>query len=58
VELQQVHSLLEQAQMMLQPVEDGTLLEKRYYQAIQRDPGIAMLHGEISRLLLSSKPLN
>jgi len=53
VELQQINSLLEQARMMLQPVEDGTLLEKRYYRAIQRDPDIAMRHGEISKLLVS-----
>jgi len=53
VELQQINSLLEQARMMLQPLEDGTLLEKRYYRAIQRDPDIAMRHGEISKLLVS-----
>ena len=56
VELPQVSSLLEQAQIMLQPVEEGTSMEKRYYQAIQRDPEIAMMHGEISKLLQSSKP--
>ncbi|MBI4782873.1 MAG: hypothetical protein HY785_16360 [Oscillatoriophycideae cyanobacterium NC_groundwater_1537_Pr4_S-0.65um_50_18] len=53
VELQQVEGLLEQARVMLQPAEDGTSLEKRYYRAIQRDPDIAMMHGEISRLLAS-----
>ena len=53
VELQQVEGLLEQARVMLQPVKDGTSLEKRYYRAIQRDPDIAMMHGEISRLLAS-----
>lgn len=58
VELQQVNSLLEQAKMMLQPVEEGTSMEKRYYQAIQRDPDIALMHGEISYLLHRSKPLN
>ncbi len=58
VDLQQVSSLLEQAQIMLQPVEEGTLTEKRYYQAIQRDPDIAMMHGEISKLLQGSKSLD
>ncbi|NJR67097.1 MAG: hypothetical protein HC772_20120 [Leptolyngbyaceae cyanobacterium CRU_2_3] len=53
VALQQVHDLLKQTQTMLQPVEDGTTLEKRYYRAIQRDPEIAMMHGEISKLLAS-----
>ncbi|HEY9643087.1 MAG TPA: hypothetical protein V6C57_21540 [Coleofasciculaceae cyanobacterium] len=53
VALQQVDDLLQQAQAMLQPVEDGTTLEKRYYRAIQRDPGIAMMHGEIAKLLAS-----
>ena len=53
VVLSQVTDLLEKAQTLLQPAEDGTSPEKRYFRAIQRDPEIAMMHGEISRLLAS-----
>lgn len=52
VPLQMAVSLLEQAQTLLQPVENGTTLEKRYYRAIQRDPEIALMHSEVTRLLM------
>jgi hypothetical protein len=54
VPLQMAVSLLEQAQTLLQPVENGTTLEKRYYRAIQRDPEIALMHSEVTRLLMVS----
>ena len=54
VVLSQVTDLLEQAQTLLQPSEEGTPAEKRYFDAIQRDPAIAMMHGEIAHLLASA----
>ncbi|MBD3884793.1 hypothetical protein IFO70_23950 [Phormidium tenue FACHB-886] len=54
VTLSQVTDLLNQARLLLQPSEDGTPMEKRYFHAIQRDPAIAMMHGEISQLLAST----
>jgi hypothetical protein len=54
VVLSQVTDLLEKAQTLLQPAEEGTPAEIRYFQAIQRDPEIAMMHGEIARLLASN----
>jgi hypothetical protein len=50
-----VNQLLDQARKLLQPSEEGTTLEKRYYRAIQRDPDIALLHAEISRLLADNR---
>jgi hypothetical protein len=49
--LAQVMETLEQARQLLQPNEEGTTLEKRYYRAIQRDPDIALMHAEVSQLL-------
>lgn len=54
VTLSQVTDLLDRARLLLQPSENGTSLEKRYFRAIQRDPAIAMMHGEISQLLASN----
>ncbi len=53
VVLSQVTDLLEKAQTLLQPSENGTLAEQHYFRAIQRDPAIAMMHGEVADLLAS-----
>jgi hypothetical protein len=50
-----VNELLAQAEQMVQPAEYGTVLERGYYRAIQRDPDIAVMHAEISRLLHNHK---
>lgn len=42
--------LLDEAQRLMQPNEEGTELERRYYGAIQQDPDIAVMHGEWLRL--------
>ncbi|HEY9694732.1 MAG TPA: hypothetical protein V6D15_21245 [Oculatellaceae cyanobacterium] len=51
VELDNASGLLEQAQSLMQPSEDGTTFGKRYYAAMQRDPDIALMHAQVSRLL-------
>ncbi|HEY9859841.1 MAG TPA: hypothetical protein V6D16_10060 [Candidatus Obscuribacterales bacterium] len=45
------NELLNQARQMLQPAQDGTTLEKRYYRAIQQEPEIALMHADVSQLL-------
>jgi hypothetical protein len=55
VTIDQVNILLKQAEQMLQPNQEGSTLEKRYYRAIQRDPNIAMMHSDLTRLL-ANKP--
>jgi hypothetical protein len=51
VTLEQVNNLLQEARILLQPAVDGTTLQKRYYRAIQRDPEIALMHAEVTKLL-------
>ena len=51
IELDQASGLLEQAQNLMQPAEDGDTFGKRYYAAIQRDPDIALMNAQVSRLL-------
>jgi hypothetical protein len=51
VELDTGSGLLAQAQNLMQPAEDGDTFGKRYYAAIQRDPDIALMHAQVSRLL-------
>jgi hypothetical protein len=49
--LEQVNALLDQARVLLNPAKEGNTIEKRYYQAIQRDPDIALMHAEVAKLL-------
>jgi hypothetical protein len=45
--------LLQSAHNLLQPAEEGTALQMRYHQAIQRDVDIAFFHAKISSLFMS-----
>jgi hypothetical protein len=47
--------LLAEARNLLKPSETGTALETRYYRAIQRDPDIALMHAEVSDLLITPR---
>lgn len=51
---EQVDGLVTEAQNLLRPELEGNAIEQRYYHAIQRDPGIAMMHAEVSELLKSN----
>jgi hypothetical protein len=51
----EVNLVLEHAQTLLQPSAEGTSPEKRYYLAIQRDPEIALMHAEISKLMTAPR---
>ena len=54
--LGQVEALLAKGRTMLQPDAEGSTLEKRYYRAIQRDPDIALMHAEATKLLRPTEP--
>ena len=54
VTLEQADGLFAEAQNLLRPELEGNTQEQRYYHAIQRDPGIAMMHAEVSELLRSN----
>lgn len=49
--LQRANDLLTEASNLLHPDKAGTVPQQRYYQAIQRDPNIALLHAEVADLL-------
>jgi hypothetical protein len=49
--LAQVEAVLAQARDLLQPSAEGSLLAQHYYDAIQRDPAVTLLHGDIAQLL-------
>ena len=51
MKLQRANELLAETHALLRPSETGSIQEKRYYQAIQRDPDIALMHAELSDLL-------
>ncbi|NJK37151.1 MAG: hypothetical protein HC825_09500 [Oscillatoriales cyanobacterium RM1_1_9] len=51
ITLEEANELLAEARLLLRPAENGTLREKRYYEAIQRDPNIAFVHAETASVL-------
>ncbi len=54
VTLQRANELLEEVRTLLHPSEEGTASQERYFQAIQREPDVALMHAEVSRLLAPS----
>ena len=43
--------LMGRVKALLQPAENGAGFGGKYYEAIRGEPGVAMLHGEVSKLL-------
>ncbi|HIK56900.1 MAG TPA: hypothetical protein IGS37_17265 [Synechococcales cyanobacterium M55_K2018_004] len=52
---QQVEDLLNQAEVLIQPAEFGTPMEKGYFRAIQRDPDIALMHADMMQILVGDR---
>ena len=46
-----VDRLLAQAKALLVPVQDGEGFAQRYDQAMQRDPGVIIAHGQLVKLM-------
>ncbi len=44
-------TLMQRARALLTPTEAGNGFGKRYYDALQRDPGVVLAHAEVSKLL-------
>ncbi|NEQ24103.1 MAG: hypothetical protein F6K28_34260 [Microcoleus sp. SIO2G3] len=55
ITLERANELLDEVRSLVSPAEEGTNQEQRYYQAIQRDPGIALMHAEVSRWLTADR---
>jgi hypothetical protein len=51
ITLDRAKELLDEVRSLVSPAEEGTNRQQRYYQAIQRDPDIALMHAEVSSLL-------
>ena len=47
---QDTHSAIMLARKMFAPSEAGDAFQKRYFDAIQRDPAVVMEHAELARL--------
>jgi len=45
-----VSALLEESHRLLTPSETGSGFAKHYYEAMQRDPGVVLAHGEVARV--------
>lgn len=50
VTLSQANLLLDQARSLLKPDAEGAPSQQRYYQAIQRDPNIALMNADLTTL--------
>lgn len=48
---EQMQGLVDTARRLTRPAEAGTPQAQRYFQAIQRDPNIALLHSDVANLL-------
>jgi hypothetical protein len=57
VTAEETHSAIMLARKMFAPSEAGDAFQKRYFDAIQRDPAVVMEHAELARLFLN-EPLD
>jgi hypothetical protein len=55
ITLDRANELLTEVRSLISPAEEGTMQQQRYFQAIQRDPNIALMHADVSRLLPSKR---
>lgn len=55
VSLDDVQSLIAYTRTLLTPSEVGNAFERKYYNALQREPAVVFAHAEVSELLASIK---
>jgi hypothetical protein len=55
VSLDDVQNLIVDVRTLLVPSEVGNAFARKYYNALQREPGVVLAHAEVSELLASSK---
>ena len=55
VSLDDVQNLITYARTLLTPSEVGNAFERKYYNALQREPDVVLAHADVSELLASSK---
>ncbi len=55
VSLDDVQNLIAHTRTLLTPSEVGNTFERKYYNALQREPGVVLAHADVSELLASYK---
>ncbi len=55
VSLDDIQNLLTNTRTLLTPSEIGNGFAKKYYNALQREPGVVLAHAEVSKLLASNE---
>lgn len=55
VSLDDIQNLLANIRTLLTPSEVGNGFAKKYYNALQREPGVVLAHAEVSKLLASNE---
>lgn len=55
VSLDDVQNLITYARTLITPSEVGNEFARKYYNALQREPGVVLAHAEVSKLLASNK---
>lgn len=55
VSLSDVQNLIANARTLLTPSETGNGFARKYYNALQREPGVVLAHAEVSKLLASNE---
>lgn len=53
ISLDNVQTLMADVRMLLVPSEIGNGFARKYYNALQREPGVVLAHAEVSELLAS-----
>jgi len=53
---QDTRSAMQLARKMFLPSESGDRFQKRYFDAIQRDPAVVMEHAELAKLFANEPP--
>ena len=51
VSLDDVRNLIANARMLIAPSEIGNEFARKYYNALQREPGVVLAHAEVSKIL-------
>ncbi len=55
VSLDDIQNLITYARTLLTPSETGNVFARKYYNALQREPGVVLAHAEVSEVLASTK---
>jgi hypothetical protein len=53
--LDDVQNLIADVRTLLTPSEVGNAFERKYYDALQREPSVVLAHADVSELLASNK---